>query len=179
MSKATQKGGVREKSGSGESAGLNSLTELEGDGAGPLANEAHDGRAHSGLSGDDGQHRPVDSAAIAASLQPGRAADLGADNAADSGRPTSPAEDYANTGQAATGPGLREPDGSEEVDEVDYPSVRTKKNPGDPLANDSGMGLQQRSESDLEQPRGDGNYRKDGDRNVAIDTNPSTDSTDQ
>jgi hypothetical protein len=54
--------------------------------------------------------------------------------------------------------------------------MRTKKNPGDPLANHSGVGLQQRSESDLEQPRGDGNYQKVGDRDIAIDTHPNSDS---
>jgi hypothetical protein len=169
------------KDGGEASAKLNSLTQLKGDGVGPLANEAHDGRAHSGLSGDDGQHQPVDSAASAASLQPGRVGDLGAANATVSGNPPSPAEDYANTGQAATGPGLSEPDGSDDVGDVelDYPSVRTKRNPGDPLAHRSGVGLQQRSESDLEQPRGDGNYQRDGDRDIAIDTNPNPDTADQ
>jgi hypothetical protein len=178
MSKATQKGGAREKGAREESAGLNSLTELEGAGAGPWVNDASDGRAHTGLSGDDGRHQPVDSAATAASLQPGRASDLGAGNTMPSGNPPSPAEDYANTGQAATGPGLREPDGTDDVDdtELNYPSMRTKKNPGDPLANHSGVGLQQRSESDLEQPRGDGNYQKVGDRDIAIDTHPNSDS---
>lgn len=178
MGKSTQKGGAREK-GASESAGLNSLTELKGNGAGPLANEAHDGRAHSGLSGEDGQHQPVDSAAVAASLQPG---DLGAAGSTGSGHPLSPAEDYANTGQAATGPGLREPDGSDDDEgdvELDYPSVRTSSHPGDPLAHRSGMGPQQRTESGLEQPRGDGHYRKEGDREIAIDSNPDPDITEQ
>ena len=175
MSNTTKKGG------SDESAKLNSLTELESDGAGPLANEAHDGRAHSGLSGDDGRHQSVDSAASAASLQPGRVGDLGAASATKTGSPPSPAEDYANTGQAATGPGLREPDGNDDVDDVelDYPSVRTRSNPGDPLAQRSGVGVQQRSESDLEQPRGDGHYQRDGDRDVAIDTDPNPDTAGQ
>jgi hypothetical protein len=109
---------------------------------------------------------------------------LGSAGATGSGRPPSPAEDYANTGQAATGPGLREPDGSDDIDDVgdlelDYPSVRTTRGPGDPLANRSGVGPQQRSESDLEQPRGDGHYRKEGDRDIAIDTNPDPDTTEQ
>lgn len=175
MNNATQRGGAREKDG-GDSAGLNSPAGLQGD-TGPLLDEPHDGRAHSGLSGDDGQHQPVDSAATAASLQPGRASDLGATHAMPSETPPSPAENYANTGQAATGPGLREPDGSDDVDdiELDYPSVRTKMNPGDPRANESGVGLQRRSESDMEQPRGDGSYQRDGDREMAIDTNPNPD----
>jgi hypothetical protein len=174
MNKATQNRGAREKGGSEDSAGLNSLTDLEGDVADPLSNDPHDGRAHSGLSSDDGQHQPVDGTATAASLQPGRASDLGA--ALPESSP-SPAEDYANTGQAATGQGLREPDGNDDVDdiELDYPSVRTKKSQGDPRANESGVGLQQRSESDMEQPQGEGDYQKDGDREIAIDTNPNPD----
>jgi hypothetical protein len=181
MNKPTQEAGAREKGGSEDSTELNSLTELEGDGAGPLANDAHDGRAHTGLSGDDGRHQPVDSASTAASLQPGHAGDLGAAHAMPSDNSPSPAENYANTGQAATGPGLREPDGTDDVDdtELNYPSVRTREKSGDPLANDSGVGLQQRSESDLEQPSGDGNYQKDGDRNIAIDTPPDADTEEQ
>ena len=174
MSSAIQQGGARGRGGSEASAGLNSLTELKGDGAGPLANEPHDGRAHSGLSGDDGRHQPVDGTATAASLQPGHTGDLGASNLMPPDSSTSPDEGYANTGQAAAGPGLREPDGSDEVDdtELNYPSVRTRRKEGGPLANDSGVGQQQRAESDLEQPRGDGTYQKDGDREIAIDTDP-------
>lgn len=66
--------------------------------------DPHDGRAHSGLSGDDGQHRPVDSAAIPASLQPGRAADLGKVHDTPYDPMPSPAAAYANTGQANTEP---------------------------------------------------------------------------
>lgn len=39
----------------------------------------HDGRAHSGFTGDDGAHQPTDAnAGTAASLQPGKMGDLGA-----------------------------------------------------------------------------------------------------
>jgi hypothetical protein len=66
--------------------------------------EPHDGRAHSGLSGDDGQYRPADSTATPASLQPGRAADLGKVHDTPYDPMPSPAAAYANTGQANTEP---------------------------------------------------------------------------
>ena len=50
--------------------------------------------------------------------------------------------------------------------------MRTRRKEGGPLANDSGVGPQQRAESDLEQLRGDGTCQKDGDREIAIDTDP-------
>lgn len=40
--------------------------------------DPHDGRAHHGLSGDDGEHEPADHTGTPASLQPGPASDLGA-----------------------------------------------------------------------------------------------------
>lgn len=40
--------------------------------------DPHDGRAHHGFTGDDGAHQSTDDAATAASLQPGAAGDLGA-----------------------------------------------------------------------------------------------------
>ncbi len=177
MSKATQDNGAREKVGAGATAGLNSLTQLENDVAGPFVNEAHDGRAHSGFSGDDGQHEPVDGTATAASLQPGHAGDLGAAYATASDDSPTHDEDDADTGRAVTGSRPDEPDGAGDVDDIElnYPSVRTKKNPGDPRSDASGVGLQRRFESDTEQPRGDGNYLKDGDRETAIDTNPDPD----
>lgn len=42
------------------------------------AGDAHDGRAHSGFTGDDGAHQPTDSQARPSSSQPGIASGLGA-----------------------------------------------------------------------------------------------------
>lgn len=66
--------------------------------------DPHNGRVHSGLSGDDGQYQLVDGAATPASLQPGHTADLGKAQDTSYDPMPSPAEAYANTGQANTEP---------------------------------------------------------------------------
>lgn len=71
----------------------------------------HDGHAHQGLTGDDGQHQPTDSRGTPAATQPGNAADLGAQS--DQRRhaiPGDPAEratgaDTPNEGGIAGSPG--------------------------------------------------------------------------
>lgn len=71
----------------------------------------HDNRAHSGFSGDDGEHRSTDSDGTPASLQPGKAADLGAQgDQRRHGVPDDPAEratgaDTPNQGGIAGSPG--------------------------------------------------------------------------
>jgi hypothetical protein len=143
--------------------------------------DPNDGRAHSGLSGNDSAHQPANSSAAPASLQPGPGADFGAAHDASLQPVSSPAAAYANTGQANPQPGRGTLDDDTDTDEIDsnYPSVR--KGDGTPddamrgrrsQAGQSGVGLQQRSASDLEQPSGDGNYQRDGDRDIAITGDP-------
>lgn len=73
--------------------------------------DPHDGRAHSGFTGDDGAHQPTDSAGTAASLQPGSVGDLGAQqDQRMHAIPTDPAErttgaDTPNQGGVAGSPG--------------------------------------------------------------------------
>jgi hypothetical protein len=175
MKHATQNGNAPEKGGgSVDTAHLNALTDIKSDLPKSLLDDPHDGRVHSGLSGDDGQHQPVDGPAVPASLQPGHASDLGATHERPADAEMSPAEAYANTGQAATEPGLREPGDTGDDNDVDanYPSTKKHRGKIDPLARGSGVGRQRRAESDLEQPRGDGSYQKDGDREIPIDAGP-------
>jgi len=76
----------------------------------------HDGRAHHGLSGDDGEHEPTDSSGTPASLQPGRVADLGAQQDQRlHGMPRDPAArttgaDSPNEGGTAGSPGHPSPE---------------------------------------------------------------------
>lgn len=104
----------------------------------PMPDDPHDGRAHSGLSGDDGQYRPVDSAATPASLQPGRVADLGKVHDTPYDPMPSPAAAYANTGQANTEPQRDAPaddsDDSGVAHPAEHASGRTTKRgkKGDP-----------------------------------------------
>lgn len=78
--------------------------------------QPHDGRAHHGLSGDDGEHEPTDSTGTPASLQPGRAADLGAQQDQRlHGMPRDPAArttgaDSPNEGGIAGSPGHPSPE---------------------------------------------------------------------
>lgn len=71
----------------------------------------HDGWAHHGFSGDNGPHEPTDSGGTPASLQPGLAADLGAQKDQRlHGMPRDPAErttgaDTPNQGGIAGSPG--------------------------------------------------------------------------
>lgn len=75
-----------------------------------------DGRAHHGLSGDDGEHEPADHTGTPASLQPGRAADLGAQQDQRlHGMPRDPAArttgaDTPNQGGVAGAPGHPSPE---------------------------------------------------------------------
>jgi hypothetical protein len=170
------------KDGRVDPADMNALTDIEGGLPKSLRDDSHDGRVHGGLSGDDGQHAPTDDPAVPASLQPGHDSDLGRAHAPPSEAAMSPAEAYANTGQAATEPGLREPgdtsdanDGEAGDVEANYASAKKHRGKVDPLLHESGMGRQQRAESDLELPRGDGSYQKEGDREIAIDANPDAD----
>lgn len=70
----------------------------------PVADDPHDGRVHSGSSGDDGQYQPVGRVATPASLKPGHTGDPGAARDTSYDPMPSPAEAYANTGQANTEP---------------------------------------------------------------------------
>jgi hypothetical protein len=70
----------------------------------PVADDPHDGRVHSGSSGDDGQYQPVGRVATPASLKPGHTGDPGAAGDTSYDPMPSPAEAYANTGQANTEP---------------------------------------------------------------------------
>jgi hypothetical protein len=172
MNDATQKGGGRV-----DPTHMNALADIKGELPKSLRDDSHDGRVHGGLSGDDAQHAPIDGSAVQASLQPGHDSDLGRAHEAPSDAAMSPAEAYANTGQAATEPGLREPGDTGDANDVDANDASAKKHRGkvDPLLHESGMGRQQRAESDLELPRGDGSYQKNGDREIAIDANPDAD----
>ena len=120
-SNATLKSGVREKGVAARPGAMDALTDVRGVDLAAVAplDDPHDGRAHGGLSGDDGSYQPVDSPATAASLQPGHTGDLGAAHDAFSNAIPSPAEAYANTGQANTEPGLRESADTGDVGDID------------------------------------------------------------
>lgn len=113
-----------------------------------------DGRVHAGSGGGDDRHEVADDA----SYDP----------------MPSPAEAYANTGQANTDPYRDASSVDIDTDAIDsnYPSVREDDARGDHMqqsrAGRSGVGRQKHSASDMEQPRGDGNSLRDGDRNVPI-----------
>jgi hypothetical protein len=78
--------------------------------------DPHDGRAHHGLSGDDGAHEPTDHTGTPASLQLGPAADLGAQQDQRlHGMPRDPATrttgaDTPNAGGIAGSPGHPSPE---------------------------------------------------------------------
>ena len=120
-SNATPKSDVRGKGLAASLGGMDSLTHVKGVdlAVAALLDDPHDGRAHSGLSGDDGLYQPTDSPATAASLQPGHTGDLGAAHDTFSNAIPSPAEAYANTGQANTEPGLHESADTGDVDNID------------------------------------------------------------
>lgn len=78
----------------------------------------------------------------------------------------SPAEAYANTGQANPTPGQDSPPEDHDADAIgsNYPSVR--KGGSRDEAGRSGVGRQERSASDIEQRLGDGHSLRAGDRKI-------------